>query len=154
MEAAVHGSFADFAPDCSTSNSWPGSVLLNENNSLSDRCACKSDLSSLRYTVSEWIEQKIYPMYKSMVELRARASAMRVRRTWPSRPLKPLKELEQFGVGLDPLPQSHQQKRSDDDDQALVADGARARQVFVQEVRPKRLVQGPDYYRHQTGGEV
>ena len=93
-----------------------------------------------RYTVSEWIEQKIYPMYKSLVELKARAYAARARKTWPSRPLKPLKELEQFGVGLDSQPAAN--------DQPLPLDGARARQVVVQTVRPKRLVQMPDYYRH------
>ena len=53
-----------------------------------------------RYTVSEWMEQKVYPMHSKLVTIRKSATMMRTVRSWPARPYQPLAELEQLGVGM------------------------------------------------------
>ena len=53
-----------------------------------------------RYTTAEWIEQKIYPLYKDLLDLGEKAQKLRARTTWPARPHEPLPELRALGVGL------------------------------------------------------
>lgn len=88
------------------------------------------------YTVAEWIEQKIYPLYKDMEDLKIKAEKLRSKSLWPRRPFKPLQELQMFGIGL-PTSTSTTKPKDYDDSGATV--------------RPKRLVQQPDYYRHPPG---
>ena len=38
-----------------------------------------------RFTVAEWIEQKLYPMYSRLSKLRQTADGLRKVSTWPSR---------------------------------------------------------------------
>lgn len=38
-----------------------------------------------RFTVAEWIEQKVYPMYKRLSQLRQAADKLRTVTSWPSR---------------------------------------------------------------------
>ena len=38
-----------------------------------------------RFTVAEWIEQKVYPMYKRLGQLRQAADQLRTVSSWPSR---------------------------------------------------------------------
>ena len=86
----------------------------------------KSALSEIFdiFTVSEWIEQKLYPLYKKLNTLQNRAQKLRNRKTWPVRPNRPIKELSMFST----IPPSTT--------------------VIAEEVtgRPKRRVQAPDYY--------
>ena len=43
------------------------------------------------YTVAEWIEQKIYPLYKDLNDFKVRAESLKRRNTWPRRPFPILK---------------------------------------------------------------
>ena len=52
------------------------------------------------YTASEWIEQKIYPMYSKLSQIRAKADATKSVKAWPSRPYPPLESLLGMGIGL------------------------------------------------------
>ncbi len=92
------------------------------------------------YTVAEWVEQKVYPLYRDLTELRNRAGLARSRITWPARPLMPLKELAQFGIGVVETTTT----------KSPLAE-AKRKLVTPETGRPKRLVQMPDYYRHPPG---
>ena len=104
------------------------------------------------YTVAEWIEQKIYPMYKELSKLKTDTDDLKSRRSWPKRPFEPLAALKEFGIsaagqqassfanGVSPKSQLQNQNR-------VVNKGAYAG-IRLQTARPKRLVQQPDYYRH------
>ena len=52
------------------------------------------------YTASEWIEQKIYPMYSKLSQIRNKADATKAVKSWPSRPYPPLESLLGMGIGL------------------------------------------------------
>ena len=54
------------------------------------------------YTQSEWIEQKVYPLYKDLSQIRNEADALAKFKTWPARPFEPLPELKSLGIGLPP----------------------------------------------------
>lgn len=62
----------------------------------------KESLSEVfdHFTVSEWIEQKVYPMYKTLSKIRSDADELRKVRDWPSRPYEPLEALKGLGIGL------------------------------------------------------
>jgi hypothetical protein len=101
------------------------------------------------YTVAEWIEQKIYPMYNELSQLKTNTDELKMRRSWPKRPFEPLQSLREFVLGAD-LQSSTNKKLSSQQqirNQKLVnADSYSG--VRLQTARPKRLVQQPDYYRH------
>ena len=52
------------------------------------------------YTVSEWIEQKLYPMYSKLSHIRNEADGLRRVKYWPSRPYEPLEALKGLGIGV------------------------------------------------------
>ena len=52
------------------------------------------------YTASEWIEQKIYPMYQKLSQIRTKADVTKSVKAWPSRPYPPLESLLGMGIGL------------------------------------------------------
>ncbi|KAJ8942100.1 hypothetical protein NQ318_013389 [Aromia moschata] len=52
------------------------------------------------YTISEWIEQRIYPYIVELERLQNQSIALKSVNQWPSRPLPPLKELQRFGVAI------------------------------------------------------
>ena len=52
------------------------------------------------YTTSEWIEQKIYPMYSKLSQIRTKAEVTKAVKAWPSRPYPPLESLLGLGIGL------------------------------------------------------
>lgn len=52
------------------------------------------------YTISEWVEQRIYPMIKELERLQQDASALKAARNWPARPLPPLPDLRRLGLPL------------------------------------------------------
>ena len=83
-----------------------------------------------RYTVSEWIEQKLYPMHSKLLAHRREAQRVRTVRSWPARPFQPLEELKVLGIGI--VPTFH----------PVIADTG----------RPKRRVQAPDYYSSRRRG--
>ena len=96
------------------------------------------------YTVAEWIEQKIYPLHKDLNDFKARAESLKRRNTWPRRPFPILKAVEEMlatsTTTAKPLINDpNQNGNPKDSDSDLVT------------VRPKRLVQAPDYYRHPPG---
>ncbi|XP_025194416.1 hexosaminidase D [Melanaphis sacchari] len=51
-----------------------------------------------KYTISEWIEQRIYPMIREMEKIHNEARELKSKKTWPKRPLPMLKELLRIGV--------------------------------------------------------
>jgi len=77
------------------------------------------------YTVGEWIEQKVYPMYSRLSQLRSEADKLRQVRTWPSRPYEPIEALKGLGIGVPPTPAPVRQEPDE---------------------RPRRRVQEPDHY--------
>lgn len=50
------------------------------------------------YTVSEWIEQRIYPYILELEQLQNQSIALKSVNQWPARPLPPLKDLQRLGV--------------------------------------------------------
>lgn len=52
------------------------------------------------YTISEWIEQHIYPYVVALENLQNQSIALKRVNHWPSRPLPPLKELQRLGIPL------------------------------------------------------
>ena len=93
--------------------------------------SARSALSEMydKYTVSEWIEQKLYPMHSKLVTMRRKGEKLRSVRSWPVRPYQPLPELE-----------------VDISTTTMLTSSTR---VQVQ----KRRVQAPDYYssrRHRN----
>ena len=102
------------------------------------------------YTVAEWIEQNIYPMYIQLSQLKNNTDALKVRRSWPKRPFEPLESLREFGIGTNYPPSVTKRispKEQLRNEKLVKADSAYSG-VRVQTARPKRLVQQPDYYRH------
>jgi len=102
------------------------------------------------YTVAEWIEQKIYPLHKELSDFKTRAESLKRRNTWPRRPFPILKAVQDMLAtstttqkplivnGIKDSPQAVNKYQSDFDQESVT-------------VRPKRLVQAPDYYRHPPG---
>ena len=58
------------------------------------------------FTVSEWIEQKLYPMYSKLSHIRNEADGLRRVKNWPSRPYEPLEALKGLGIGVPQMPES------------------------------------------------
>lgn len=75
------------------------------------------------YTQAEWIEQKVYPMYRDLSNIRNEADRLRRIKHWPRRPFEPLEALKGLGIGAAPT-QAPEPSTG----------------------KPKRLVQQPDYY--------
>lgn len=51
-----------------------------------------------KYTISEWIEQRVYPMIRELEKIHNEARDLKAKKTWPKRPLPMLKELLRIGV--------------------------------------------------------
>lgn len=51
-----------------------------------------------KYTIAEWIEQKLYPIVLRLEELQKASQRLKSLRTWPRRPLPPLTDLQRIGV--------------------------------------------------------
>ena len=68
------------------------SLMRNANSALSEMFD--------HYTVSEWIEQKLYPMYSKLSHIRNEADGLRRVKYWPSRPYEPLEALKGLGIGV------------------------------------------------------
>lgn len=49
-------------------------------------------------TISEWVEQNIYPIVVELEEIQKDANALKARKVWPRRPFPPLKDLTRLGV--------------------------------------------------------
>lgn len=52
------------------------------------------------YTVSEWVEQKVYPYILELEKIQNDSVALKNVVNWESRPLRPLKDLKRLGVPL------------------------------------------------------
>ncbi|KAF7269591.1 hypothetical protein GWI33_017368 [Rhynchophorus ferrugineus] len=52
------------------------------------------------YTISEWIEQRIYPYLVELERIQNRSTALKATKYWPARPLPILKELQKHGVAI------------------------------------------------------
>ena len=83
------------------------------------------------HTVSEWIEQKIYPLHKDLNDFKARAESLKSRNTWPRRPFPVIKAVQAILTSTTTSTTANPPENQD-----------------PVTVRPKRLVQAPDYYRH------
>jgi len=84
------------------------------------------------YTVGEWVEQKVYPLYSRLSHLRSEADGLRQVRNWPSRPYEPIEALKGLGIGVPPT--------------SPPPSPAPVQEEESGERRPKRRVQAPDYY--------
>ena len=118
-----------------------------------------------RFTVAEWIEQKLYPHYHKLSAFREAADHLRRVTAWPSRsgscttwlglitifprPYEPLETLKGLGIGVETTttlapapPSAHKQSKVSIDPQT------RIRRYDSQElvVAGGRKVQAPDYY--------
>ena len=51
-----------------------------------------------KYTIAEWIEQKLYPTVLRLEELQKASQHLKSQHTWPRRPLPPLTDLLRIGV--------------------------------------------------------
>lgn len=51
-----------------------------------------------KYTISEWIEQRVYPMIRELEKMQKEAHNLKAKKTWPRRPLPMLRELIRIGV--------------------------------------------------------
>ena len=103
------------------------------------------------YTVSEWIEQKIYPMYKQLSKLKSDTDELKSRRSWPKRPFEPLASLKEFGIGVNQpsiKTKSINSKEQLRNQKLVLSNSGAYSGIRLQTARPKRLVQQPDYYRH------
>lgn len=54
------------------------------------------------FTISEWIEQRIYPYVIELEKVQNYSSILKRMEVWPARPLPPLKDLERLGVEMKP----------------------------------------------------
>ena len=81
------------------------------------------------YTQSEWIEQKLYPLYKDLELIKKGADELKRIESWPKRPFEPLEELKSLGIGLIPTTTPS---------------------TVASTERPKRLVQQPDNYSRRS----
>ncbi|KAG8234758.1 hypothetical protein J437_LFUL006590, partial [Ladona fulva] len=61
------------------------------------------------FAISEWIEQRLYPMVTELDSIARDAAVLKSKRTWPARPLPPLEELRRFGITVPPLPSAQPQ---------------------------------------------
>lgn len=52
------------------------------------------------YTITEWIEQRIYPYIIDLEKIQNNSFILKNINTWPARPLPPLKDLQRLGVPL------------------------------------------------------
>ena len=113
------------------------------------------------YTVAEWIEQRIYPLYHKLQEIRETSQQLSKRRYWSRRPLPIDQALSAFGIGngyqsaaANPNPsviKYSSVRRSYLADNSVPAEAADASSSTQ---RPKRLVQQPDYYRNPPSVQI
>nr|CAD7464169.1 unnamed protein product [Timema tahoe] len=54
------------------------------------------------YTISEWVEQHVYPTILKLEQLQKDSVALKVPHLWPRRPFEPLRDLKRLGV---PMPE-------------------------------------------------
>ena len=91
----MHFSFSHFAQvleDWPRMNHLVVALMRQANTALSEMFD--------HYTASEWIEQKIYPMYSKLSQIRTKAEVTKTVKAWPSRPYPPLESLLGLGIGL------------------------------------------------------
>lgn len=53
-----------------------------------------------KFTIAEWVEQRIYPYILELEKIQNESSALKVTNIWENRPLKPLKDLKRLGVPI------------------------------------------------------
>ena len=63
------------------------------------------------YTVSEWVEQKLYPLYSKLSSIRSEADSLRRVKYWPARPYPPLEALKGLGIGVPATEESAEQSK-------------------------------------------
>ena len=63
------------------------------------------------YTVSEWIEQKLYPLYSKLSSIRSEADSLRRVKYWPARPYPPLEALKGLDIGVPKTQKSAEQNQ-------------------------------------------
>jgi hexosaminidase len=64
------------------------------------------------YTVSEWIEQKLYPLYSKLSSIKNQADDLRRVKYWPARPYPPLEALKGLGIGVPDIQESAELRRT------------------------------------------
>lgn len=81
------------------------------------------------HTEGEWVEQKLYPIYKKLSKLRQEADDLKLKKSWPKRPFPINRSLQELGIGVPPtLPPPSPEATP----------------------RPKRRVQAPDLYSSRS----
>ncbi len=89
-------------------------------------------------------------MYLELTKLKKDATELKKHHDWPKRPLPILPELRAFGVGIPttPRPSNSPSARKDEVSPVVSALQGPPNPGSIITVRPKRLVQAPDLYRH------
>lgn len=54
------------------------------------------------FTITEWIEQRIYPYIIELERIQNQSSVLRRLDVWPARPVPPLRDLQRLGISLPP----------------------------------------------------
>ena len=67
-----------------------------------------------RFTVAEWVEQKLYPWLRRIEDLRQEGEAVKRRSDWPVRPLPMLQELDRYGLDVTENDQQDETERRED----------------------------------------
>jgi len=84
------------------------------------------------FTAAEWIEQKVYPMFSKLSQLRNLGDNMKTVKFWPSRPYPPLDTLTGMGIGV-PVPSTTQRPRQRKDQTKMkVGDLIKSPNVYYQ----------------------
>jgi len=56
------------------------------------------------FTITEWVEQRIYPDIQTLEQLQRDSLALKSVRIWPKRPFPPLRDLKRLGI---PMPEDY-----------------------------------------------
>lgn len=56
------------------------------------------------FTITEWVEQRIYPDIRTLEQLQRDSLALKSVRIWPKRPFPPLRDLKRLGI---PMPEDN-----------------------------------------------
>jgi hypothetical protein len=64
------------------------------------------------HTISEWMEQKLLPLFKLLGHIQTAAQQLRARKYWPTRPLKQFDSWDYYGIKIEEEAPSVQMIRS------------------------------------------
>ena len=84
------------------------------------------------FTAAEWIEQKVYPMFSKLSQLRNLGDNMKTVKFWPSRPYPPLDTLTGMGIGVPVHSTTQRPRQRKDQTKINVGDLIKSPNVYYQ----------------------